>query len=262
MKLTDILSYVETLAPQAFQEDYDNSGLILGDPEAEVSSILVCLDVDQDALNFAAEKGCQLIISHHPAIFKAAKVFTHDTREGRLLVEAIKKDIALYSAHTNFDAALGGLTDLLCKKIGLKNIEILKGFSTLKADHGSGRYGNITPVEGEQFIKDIKSVLSLDVVRTVGKIPESISRVAVYNGSYDRDILPELCALNPQALITGDLKYHDAQELLESGVFTLDAGHYGTEKLFVDEMTKLLKPAFPHLNILPFEGADVFCFHH
>ncbi len=260
MKLTDILSYVETLAPHTFQEDYDNSGLILGNPEAEVSSILVCLDVDQDALNLAVEKGCHLIISHHPAIFKAAKVFTQDTREGRLLVEAIKKDIALYSAHTNFDSALGGLTDLLCKKIGLRNIEILKESSPLKADHGSGRYGNITPVGGEEFIKDIKSVLSLDVVRTVGKIPESISRVAVYNGSYDRDILPELCALNPEALITGDLKYHDAQELLESGIFTLDAGHYGTEKLFVDELAKLLKAAFPHLNILSYEGTDVFCY--
>ena len=117
-------------------------------------------------------------------------------------------------------------------------------------------------MSGEQFIKAIKTALSLDVVRCVGNIPERISRVAVYNGSYDREILDELRVIKPHAFITGDLKYHDAQELLENGIFTLDGGHYGTEKLFVEEMAKLLEAGLTGLTILRYEGKDIFTYDY
>ena len=117
MKLRNIISFLEEKAPISLQETYDNSGLILGNPDTEVSKVLVCLDVDIDAIDYAISQNCQLVLSHHPTIFKALKKFTDTTKESRILIKAIKNDLALYSSHTNFDSADGGLSDLLCERL-------------------------------------------------------------------------------------------------------------------------------------------------
>lgn len=262
MKLKNIISYLEEKAPISLQEPYDNSGLILGDPDTEVSKVLVCLDVDVDVVEYAITQNCQLVLSHHPTVFKALKTFTAETRESSVLIKAIRNDLALYSSHTNFDSAEGGLSDLLCEKLGLKNIKVLKKISYDTAEYGSGRYGEIKPTDGEVFINSVKSKLSLDSIRYVGQIPQTVEKIAVYNGSYDRDIIDELIKISPVILITGDLKYHDAQELLYSGIFTIDAGHYGTEIIFVDEMAEILENQFSHLEILKYYGEDVFTYKY
>lgn len=136
MKLSDIINFLEDLAPVEFQEGYDNSGLILGNSRKDVSNVLVCLDISNEALDFAIQNQCQLVLSHHPIIFKAVKKLTWDTPLGRLLIKAIKHDIAFYSFHTNYDSVIGGLSDVLCKRIGMTNIKILKKGFSLKDDYG------------------------------------------------------------------------------------------------------------------------------
>jgi dinuclear metal center YbgI/SA1388 family protein len=258
MKLRNIISFLEEKAPISLQETYDNSGLILGNPDTEVSKVLVCLDVDIDAIDYAISQNCQLVLSHHPTIFKALKKFTDTTKESRILIKAIKNDLALYSSHTNFDSADGGLSDLLCEKIGLKNIKVLRTTAFDSAEYGAGRYGEIKPTDGIEFLNRVKSKLSLECMRYVGQIPQTVTRVAVYNGSYDREILDNLISISPVILITGDLKYHDAQELLFNGIFTIDAGHYGTEILFVEEMADILEERFSNLSVIRYKGKDVF----
>ncbi|NMA66724.1 MAG: Nif3-like dinuclear metal center hexameric protein [Clostridiaceae bacterium] len=260
VKLNQILSYLNELAPLTLQETYDNSGLILGNPETLISKVLVCLDADCSAVKKASDLNCQLVISHHPPIFQAVRVFTDETFEGRLLTLAIKNNIALYSIHTNFDSVSGGLADLLCKKIGLFNIKVIKP-SPAGQEHGIGRYGTINPKSSREFITNLKNLLNLSVIRSVGKMPETITSIAVYNGSYDREIIYELERLKPDLLITGDLKYHDAQELSDKEIFTIDAGHFGTEKHFVEAMTDLVKEKFTQLDIIKHEGTDVFHYH-
>ncbi len=261
MKLRNIISYLEERAPISLQEAYDNSGLILGNPDTEVSKVLVSLDVDIDAIDYAISQNCQLVLSHHPTIFKAVKSFIEKTKEISILIKAIKNDLALYSCHTNFDSADGGLSDLLCEKIGLKNIKVLKTTSYDSAEYGAGRYGEIKPTDGIEFINRVKSKLSIDSIRYVGQIPQTVQKVAVYNGSYDREILDNLIRISPVILITGDLKYHDAQELLYNGIFTIDAGHYGTEIIFVDEMADIIEERFSNLNVIRYKGKDVFNYH-
>lgn len=260
MKLKNIIAYIEERAPILLQEPYDNSGLILGNTDTEVSKVLVCLDVDIDAVEYAISQNCQLVLSHHPTVFKALKNFTAETRESSILIKAIRNDLALYSSHTNFDSAEGGLSDLLCEKLGLKNTKVLKKISYDSAEYGSGRYGVTEPIEGKEFINRIKTKLSLDNIRYVGQIPKTVEKIAVYNGSYDRDIIDELIKISPVILITGDLKYHDAQELLYNGIFTIDAGHYGTEVIFVDEVAEILGNQFPRLDILKYYGKDIFTY--
>lgn len=261
MKLKKIISFLEAKAPISLQEAYDNSGLIFGNPEMEVSKALVCLDVDNDTIEYAISQNCQLVLSHHPTVFKALKKFTGITKESSLLIKAIKNDLALYSCHTNFDSADGGLSDLICAKLGLKSIKVLKSFSYDSAEYGAGRYGETDPIDGVEFLNMIRLKLSLGVLRYVGQIPQTVIKVAVYNGSYDRDIMDELIKISPIILITGDLKYHDAQELVYNGIFTIDAGHYGTEIIFVDEISGILENEFSQLEILRHYGKDVFSYY-
>jgi len=258
MKLRNLIKYLEEKAPISLQEVYDNSGLILGDPDDEVSRVLICLDVDIGAIEYAVSQNCQLVLSHHPAIFKGLKNFSETTKESSILIKAIKNDIALYSCHTNFDSAEGGLSDLLCEKLGLKSIKVLKTTSFDTAEYGAGRYGEIKPTDGMEFINRVKAKLSLDCLRYVGDIPQTVTKVAVFNGSFDRDILDNLVGIDPDVFITGDLKYHDAQELLYNGIFTIDAGHYGTEIIFVDEMADIIEERFSNLNVVRYKGKDVF----
>lgn len=261
MKLRDIISYFESKAPISLQEAYDNSGLIFGNADAEVFKVLVCLDVDIDAIEYAILQNCQLVLSHHPTIFKGLKNFTETSKESSILIKAIKNDLALYSSHTNFDSAEGGLSDLLCGKLGLKNIKVLKTTSPDSAEYGAGRYGETKLTDGMKFINRVKTKLSLDSIRYVGQIPQTVTKVAVYNGSYNRDILSNLISISPVTLITGDLKYHDAQELLYNNIFTIDAGHYGTEIIFVDEIAYMLEERFSNLNVIRYKGKDVFTYH-
>ncbi|NLX63353.1 MAG: Nif3-like dinuclear metal center hexameric protein [Clostridiaceae bacterium] len=258
MKLRNLIEFLEEKAPISLQEIYDNSGLILGNPDNEISRVLVCLDVDIGAIEHAVSQNCQLVLSHHPAIFKGLKIFSGTNKESSILIKAIKNDIALYSCHTNFDSAEGGLSDLLCEKLGLKNIKVLKTTSDETAEYGAGRYGEIKPVDGMEFINRVKTKLSVDFLRYVGDIPPTVTKVAVFNGSFDRDIMDSLKRISPVVLITGDLKYHDAQELLYNGIFTIDAGHYGTEIIFVDEMANIIEERFSDLSVVRYKGKDVF----
>ena len=261
MLIKDLTSYLEKLFPINLQESYDNSGLIIGDYEGKLTRVLVCLDVDEKAMDIAVKNKCELIVSHHPAIFKAIKSFTRETREGELLVKSIQNGISVFSMHTNYDSAKGGLTDILCDKLGVFGQKPIIKATPFDEYQGLGRYGDLSAtIDGEAFINKLKTKLQLDLVRLIGDIPEAKNKVAVFNGSYDRDILKGLCQLGIDVLVTGDLKYHDAQELKEHGVFTIDAGHFGTEKLFVSEIASSIKNTFSDLNVIAHEGEDVFTY--
>jgi dinuclear metal center YbgI/SA1388 family protein len=262
MKLYEITDWIETKAPLQLQEDYDNSGLIVGDRNQEVVRVLVCLDMSEKTMAFARDHGADLVISHHPGLFKPIKVVSPETMEGSLLYAAIKGDIALYSAHTNFDSVKGGMTDILCEALGLSAVKVLKPASFDAPENGFGRVGSLkSAMEAKDFIKLLSAILGVNTVRSVGKAPKEIRRVAVYNGSFDRTILKQLKAIAPDVLLTGDLKYHDALELDYHRIYTIDAGHYGTEILFVKAFARMLQESFKDLEILTFEGEDVFQVH-
>jgi len=125
MKLKEITAFLEDLAPLAYQEDYDNSGLIVGQPDMDITSALISLDCIEPVVDEAIAKGCNLIISHHPIVFKGLKKFNQKTYVERVVMKAIKNDIALYAIHTNFDHVLTGVNSILCKKLGIKNATIL-----------------------------------------------------------------------------------------------------------------------------------------
>ena len=125
MTIREIVTYLESIAPLAYQESYDNAGLIIGDSEMTINSALIALDVTEAVIDEAIETGCELIIAHHPILFKGIKRINGNSFVERCVIKAIKNDIAIYAAHTNLDSVMGGVNSKICEKIGLTNLSIL-----------------------------------------------------------------------------------------------------------------------------------------
>ena len=125
MKLKEITNFLEEHAPMQLQEDYDNAGLLTGSPEKDITKALITLDVTAAVMEEAINNGCELIIAHHPMIFKAIKRLTGQTETEQLIIKAIKNDLAVYAFHTNLDNVSNGVNGILAEKLGLKNTRIL-----------------------------------------------------------------------------------------------------------------------------------------
>ena len=125
MTIREIINYLDSVAPPDYQESYDNAGLIIGDSDMIITSALITLDVTEAVIDEAIETGCELIIAHHPILFKGIKKINGNSYVERCVIKAIKNDIAIYAAHTNLDSILGGVNSKICEKIGLTNLSIL-----------------------------------------------------------------------------------------------------------------------------------------
>ena len=155
--VSDIIACIEKTAPLRYQDEWDNSGLQVGFPEEEVKGILVCLDVTEEIVDEARRKGCNLILSHHPLIFKALKQVSDVTYQQRCVVKALASGIAIYSAHTSLDNARGGVNYMIAAQIGLQNLEWLSPGPD--DEYGSGVIGNLpAPEEAGSFLRRLKAV--------------------------------------------------------------------------------------------------------
>ena len=126
VKIKDVTSYLESIAPRSLQEDYDNSGLLTGDGSDEVTSILITLDCTESVIDEAVRRNCNLVVAHHPILFKGLKKLTGDTYVERVIIKAIKSGIAIYAIHTNLDNVITGVNRKIADKIGLNNLSILQ----------------------------------------------------------------------------------------------------------------------------------------
>jgi dinuclear metal center YbgI/SA1388 family protein len=152
-KIKDLTATLEQIAPLAYQESYDNCGLLTGSAETEVSAVLITLDVTEEVVDEAIKKGCNLIIAHHPIIFKGLKKMTGSNYVERTVIKALKNDIAIYAIHTNLDHVMGGVNSKICQKLGLKNRSILS-----PKTHQLKKLVTFIPVEKtEEILKAIYS---------------------------------------------------------------------------------------------------------
>lgn len=254
----DIANFMEEIAPLALAEDWDNCGFIVGDKQREVNMIMTCLEISSLSLNEAIEKKVDMIVSHHPLFIDP--IYKIDTLNpaGRFIKQLIKNNITLYSAHTNLDICNGGVNDVLAKIIGLKSI---KGLNECGKEY-SGRYGEL---EKEMLFNDyiikIKNSLKVDKVRVCGKIPDKIKTVAVFSGSFDGDI-SGLIKSKADVLVVGEIKHHDANEIVEQGKCVIAAGHFATERIISFELSKIIAGKFPSITVFPcISEENVFKFY-
>lgn len=248
MKLCEIIDIIETAFPTEGAYDWDNVGLLAGDRNSEINKVLLTLDITENTAKEAIEKGCQLILSHHPMMFSGIKQVTTDSAEGRIIISAIKNGVNIYAAHTNCDVAPTGINAYLAEIFDLENAEYLE-------ENGLGRIGKIkNPCTLAHFCKKVKSALNLDFIRFCGDENKLIKTVAIGSGACS-DAIPEALAKGADVMITGDTKYHNILDFSKE-IAVIDAGHYGTEIVVCDIFEKLLENC--GLELVRTSAVDVY----
>lgn len=232
LKVRDIHKIMEEHAPARFKESYDNVGLMIGDKECEVTGILVALDCTLEVIEEAKHKKCNVILTHHPLIFKKPNNITTDTLLGRKILELIKNDINVYSSHTNLDSIKGGINDIIMELLGFENystIEQSERRSDNDSSTGIGRIATLNKaITLSEMCDRMKTRLDISSVRYSGDDSSKVRKVAVINGS-GQDYFNAAKKLGADCIITGDTTYHYVSDFNEEGISIIDAGHFGTE---------------------------------
>ena len=257
MYIKEIISLIEDYAPLKFQASFDNSGLLCGNPERELTSILLCIDVTEEVIKEAIDKGHNLIISHHPLIFSGLKHITPATYVERCVIDAIKHDITIYAAHTNMDVVANGVSGRMADKLDLYHRQILQPEGDPMDGNGFGIIGELQqPVESMAFLQQVKEIFRCDRLRYTTPHTPFMQRVAVCGGAR-ASFFKQALAGQADIYISGDFKYHDFF-LTENRIMIADIGHYESEQftkeIFYEILTKKISKfvvQFSEINTNP-----------
>ena len=248
MKISEIIQQLENFASPVYQEDYDNSGLITGDIYRDCSGVLVSLDCTEELINEAVENNCNLIVSHHPLIFRPLRRIIPENGVGKALIAAIKNDITIYSIHTNLDNVIGGVNTRMADKIGLQNRKIL---SPRPGDEniGSGMIGNLKyPVSEIQILKQLKESFRVPVVRHSVLTGKSISRIAICGGA-GSFLISNALQQEADWFVSSDIRYHEFFNG-EGRMVIADIGHFESEQFTMDLLHDVILEKFPNFAVL------------
>ena len=239
--VADILQFVETLAPRELKMDWDNVGLNCGQRNHPVSKILVALDPFEHVCREAVQWGADLLVTHHPLIFRPIPMVTDDAAITRGLMELVRHDISHICAHTNLDCAEGGVNDVLAATLGLTNVERFGAYG------GMMRCGEVEEQTLAEFLAFVKEKLHCDGLRYCdGGKP--VRKVAVGGGSCSDGIYDALCA-GCDTFVTADVKYNGFWDAKEQGLNLIDAGHFQTENPVVAVLAEKIAAVFPEIEV-------------
>ncbi len=252
MKCYEIIEKLESLSPPAYAEEWDNIGLLAGRREKEVRSVYIALDATDDVIEEAVQRGADLLLTHHPLIFKKMSRVNTDDFIGRRVCELIRNDISYYAMHTNFDVM--GMADAAADELSLQDRQVLNVTyeENIEGDlfkEGCGRVGRLkkcmSVAELAGFVKEKFHVPNVRVFGDMGDIVETAAVMPGSGGSYIQDAL----RAGADVMITGDIGHHEGIDAVAQGMAVIDAGHYGIEKLFISYMEEFMKRELPGLQI-------------
>ncbi len=243
MKVKDIIAVLEEFAPLGIQEKWDNSGLIIGSPDNDVHGVMLGFDCTPELIDEAALAGCDMVVTHHPLIFKGMNhIDPFDYPVGAAVYKAVQAGIAVYAAHTTADKVIAGVSGAMARRLGLLDIEVLEPEED--GSVGLGAVGNLpVPMTAGEVLEMVKERFGLGVIRHSRPVEGLISRIAVLGGSGGGDI-PAARASGAQLYITADISYHN---FFTSGDFMLmDIGHFESEVEIVDILLALIRKKIPN----------------
>ena len=222
-------------APKKLAEDWDNVGLQVGDPDAQVKRSVISLDISNSVFSFALKEQADLVISHHPLIFNPIRSLNLKEYKARLLAGFLRHDIGVISMHTNLDSALGGVNDRLCELLEIENaVPLLPNKED--GSQGLGRIGNLkTPLKKEEFLTFISKKLGKNSLAYCGTPKGTIKKVAICSGS-GSTLFEEAIRHQIDAYITGEVKHSTALMAKDIGILLVDAGHFHTEHPVVEKI--------------------------
>ena len=246
MILQDIINIIESVAPLSYQEDWDNSGLQVGDRNAEVHAALLTVDVTESVVDEAVTLGCDLIVSHHPLLFRGLKQITGSTPQERCVLKAIQHNIAIYSAHTSMDSWLHGVSGKMAENLGVKEYRIL---SESQDNVGLGVIGQLPePMCVQEFVAHVAKVFGIASagLRYVEGKHNQVQKIAICGGA-GADLVKEAITQGADAYISADFKYHEMQAAFGQ-IAVVDMDHWVSEHFTREIFEQLLSP-YIHTHI-------------
>ncbi len=242
MRAKQIIEILDNFCNPNLVDSWDNTGFQIGNDEIAVSKILLSLDLDDRIANKAINENYQMIITHHPILFRPLNSINNNNYLGRLILKLISNGILVYNAHSNLDLTNGGVNDVLADKLDIKNtrpLNLVKVFNQVE-QYGYGRVGEIDKIDADKYLYKVKEALDVNDIRVYGDTDRQISRVAVCGGS-GGDFIKDAYESGADMYITGDIKYHEAQLGIQLGLIIVDAGHFHTEKFVLPKLEEVLE---------------------
>lgn len=248
MKAKEIISILDGFANPMLIDSWDNTGFQIGDDNKDIKKVIISLDLDDYTLNKAIDESYDMIITHHPLIFKPITNINNKSNSSKRIMKLISNEIVVYNAHSNLDLANGGVNDSLAEILGIKDTKALNEIIIDNSIYGYGRIGTVDNISLLQFIEKIKESLSVEDIRVFGQAKDNIEKVAVCGGS-GGDFILDAYKMGAQVYLTGDIKYHQAQEAIDLGLILIDAGHFHTEKIILPKLKKILLEKINNIDI-------------
>ena len=247
MKIKEVLSALERFAPLPLQESWDNAGLQVGLTETEVSGALLCLDVNERIVDEAVRKGCNLIVSHHPLLFRGLKTVSDLTDVQRTVVKAIENRVCVVSMHTNMDNARGGVNFKIAEKLGLEDVRFFAPKTVDGIEAGSGVIGRLTTaMASDDFVLAVKKAFDVECAMCNELLRRPVSTVAICGGAGDF-LLDEAVSAAADAFITGEMHYHQYFGY-EQRIQICVIGHYQSEQFTSEIFRDIIAKACPDVK--------------
>lgn len=250
MTIKEVTDALEWFAPLPLQEGWDNAGLQIGLTDADASGVLLCLDVTEEVIKEAAHKGCNLVVSHHPLLFRGLKQISDQNQVARCVRLAMEQHIAIYSAHTNLDNAPGGVNFEIADRLGAKVEGWLQQQSGV--DAGSGVIAVLpASIERDVFLQRVKEVFDIHTLCINACQHTHVSRIGICGGAGDF-LLDEAVRRGCDCFLTGEMHYHQyfgREDEILIGVM----GHYQSEKFTISLLHRVLNETLPGLRVFETE---------
>ena len=247
--LREICEFLDTFAPLQLAEDWDNVGLLVGDPDRSVGRVMTCLTVTPASVAEAVEDGVDLIVTHHPMPFRPLKRLTTEQTPSRLLLQMIRADVAVYSPHTAFDSAAQGINQQLADGLGLTDVLPLVVHDPQRPEQGAGRYGRLSqPIRLADLVQELKRFLGIAGLHVVGDRNRDVRCIAVACGAAG-EFLEPAARVGCDVLVTGETTFHTCLEAEALGMALLLPGHYASERFAVETLADRLADRFPKLAV-------------
>jgi dinuclear metal center YbgI/SA1388 family protein len=244
VKIKEVLSALERFAPLPLQESWDNAGLQVGLTETEVSGALLCLDVTEKIVDEAIQKDCNLIVSHHPLLFRGLKTISDLTDVQRTVMKAICNGICVISMHTNMDNALGGVNFKMAEKLGLRNVQFLAQKTVDGLEAGSGVIGELAEAQAsDDFVMAVKKAFGVECAMCNELLRRPVRKVALCGGAGDF-LLDEALKAGADAFITGEMHYHQYFGY-EQQIQICVIGHYQSEQYTTEIFRSIIEEDCP-----------------
>ena len=249
MKIKEVLSALERFAPLPLQESWDNAGLQVGLTETEVSGALLCLDVNEKIVGEAIQKGCNLIVSHHPLLFRGLKTISDLTDVQRTVMKAVREGICVISMHTNMDNAKGGVNYKMAEELGLRDVRFLAPKTVDGVESGSGVIGELAEAQAsDDFVLAVKKAFGVECAMCNELLLRPVRKVALCGGAGEF-LLDDALNAGADAFITGEMHYHQYFGY-EQQIQICVIGHYQSEQYTAEIFRDIIEKEYPGVKTI------------